>query len=139
LCLCHITHPLRIFAYLSFSLWSCLLECEVNSVYTQQTRHHVHKDGAVENVVTSSRSSEGEISTHSSPGSSSDTTRSDSTQPYSSLCASKSLPAQVCAVYELLWTFSLCHVVFFTVSHLPFGLSASLSRYHVFFYIIIPH
>jgi len=57
-----ITHPLRIFAYLSFSLWSCLLECEVNNVYTQQTRHHPHKDGAVENVVKSSRSSEGEIS-----------------------------------------------------------------------------
>ena len=133
LCFCH-THPLRIFAYLSFSLWSCLLECEVNNVYTQQTRHHAHKNGAVENVVTSSRSSEGEISTHSSAGPSSDTTRSDSTQPSSSLCASSSLPAQVCAVYELLWPFSLC-LVFFTVSHLPLRLSASLSGYHVFFYI----
>ena len=50
-----ITHSLRIFAYLSFSLWSCLLECEVNNVYTQQTRHHAHKDGAVENVVKSSK------------------------------------------------------------------------------------
>jgi hypothetical protein len=117
-------------------LWSCLLECEVNNVYTQQTRHHAHKDGAVENVVTSSRSSEGEISTNSSAGPSSDTTRSDSTQPSSSLCASSSLPAQVCAVYELLWPFSLC-LVFFTVSHLPLGLSASLSGYHVFFLHIL--
>ena len=50
-----ITHSLRIFAYLSFSLWSWLLECEVNNVYTQQTRHHAHKDGAVENVVKSSK------------------------------------------------------------------------------------
>jgi hypothetical protein len=57
---------------------------------------------AVENVVTSSRSSEGEILTHSSAGPSSDTTRSDSTQTSSSLCASSSLPAQVCTVYELL-------------------------------------
>jgi hypothetical protein len=37
----------------------------VNNVYTQQTRYHPHKDGAVENVVKSSRNSEGEISTHS--------------------------------------------------------------------------
>jgi hypothetical protein len=74
----------------------------VNNVYTQQTRHHAHKDGTVENVVTSSRSSEGEISTNSSVGPSSDTTTSDSTQPSSSLCESSSLPAQVCAVYELL-------------------------------------
>ena len=111
-----ITPPLRIFAYMSFSLWSCLLECEVNNVYTQQTRHHAHKGGAVENVVTSSRRSEGEIPTHSSAGASSDTTRSDSTQPSSSLCASSSLPAQVCAVYELLWPFSLCLLFFYRLS-----------------------
>ena len=125
LCFCH-THPLRIFAYLSFSLWSCLLECEVNNVYTQQTRHHAHKDGAVENVVKSSRSSEGEISTHSSAGPSSDTTRSDSTQPSSSLCASSSLPAQVCAVYELLWPFSLCLVFFHRLSSPSWSLCFSL-------------
>jgi hypothetical protein len=111
---------------LSFSLWSCLLECEVNNVYTQQTRHHAHKDGAVENVVTSSRSSEGEISTNSSAGPSSDTTRSDSTQPSSSLCASSSLPAQVCAVYELLWPFSLCLVFFHRLSSPSWSLCFSL-------------
>jgi hypothetical protein len=121
-----ITHPLRIFAYLSFSLRSCLLESEVNNVYTQQTRHHAHKDGAVENEVTSSRSSEGEISTHSSAGPSSDTTRSDSTQPSSSLCASSSLPAQVCAVYELLWPFSLCLVFFHRLSSPSWSVCFSL-------------
>jgi len=98
----------------------------VNNVYTQQTRHHAHKDGAVENVVTSSRSSEGEISTNSSAGPSSDTTRSDSTQPSSSLCASSSLPAQVCAVYELLLPFSLCLVFFHRLSSPSWSLCFSL-------------
>ena len=134
-----ITHPLRIFAYLSFSLWTCLLECEVNNVYTQQTRHHAHKDGAVENVVTSSRSSEGQISTHSSAGPSSDRTTCDSTQPSSSLCESSWLPAQVCAVYELLWPFSLC-LVFFSPSLISLLVSLLLSQDTMFFFTyIIPY
>ncbi len=31
-------------------LYIFVVLCEVNNVYTQQTRHHTHKDGAVENV-----------------------------------------------------------------------------------------
>ncbi len=98
----------------------------MNNVYTQQTRHHPHKDGTVENVVKISKNSEGEISTHSSAGPSSDTTRSDSTQPSSSMCASSSLPAQVCAVYELLWSFSLCLVFFHRLSSPSWSLYFSL-------------
>ncbi len=63
---------------------------------------------------------------HSSAGPSSDTTRSDSTQPSSSLCASSSLPAQVCAVYELLWPFSLCLVFFHRLSSPSWSLWFSL-------------
>ena len=63
---------------------------------------------------------------HSSAGPSSDTTRSDSTQPSSSLCASSSLPAQVCAVYELLLPFSLCLVFFHRLSSPSWSLCFSL-------------
>jgi hypothetical protein len=55
-----------------------------------------------------------------------DTTRSDSTQPSSSSCASSSLPAQVCAVYELLWPFSLCLVFFHRLSSPSWSLCFSL-------------
>ena len=123
------------------SLHICRFLCEVACLSVKWTMctHSKHVIMRTRTVLSRTwlkvpSSTEGEISTHSSAGPSSDTTRSDSTQPSSSLCASSSLPAQVCAVYELLWPFSLC-LVFFTVSHLPLRLSASLSGYHVFFYI----
>ncbi len=92
-----ITHPLHIFAYLSFSLWSCLLECEVNNVYTQQTRHP-HKDG-------------------------------------DDPCVHLHRFLHRCVQSMNFSYHSRSVLFFFTASHLPLGLSASLSGYHVFFYI----
>ncbi len=93
---------------------------------------------AVENVATSSRRSEGEISTHISGGPSSDTKRSDSTQPSSSLCVSSPLPAQVCAVYELFWPFSHCLVFVHLLSSPSWSLCFSL-RIPCFFLHLLYH
>ena len=126
-----ITHPLRIFACLSFSLWSCLLECEVNNVYTQQTRHHPHEDGAVENVVKKlwrwnfgtvqqdHRRIQREVIQH------------NLLHP----CVHLHRFLHRCVQSMNFSDHSRSVLFFFTDSHLPLGLSASLSGYHVFFYI----
>ena len=133
-----ITHPLRIFAYLSFSLWSCLLECEVNNVYTQQTRHHPHKDGAVENVVKSSRSSEGEISTQFSRTIVGYNEKWFNTTFFMPVCIFIASCTGVCSLWTYLTILALS--CFFSPPLISLLVSLLLSQDTMFFFTyIIPH
>ena len=123
------------------SLHICRFLCEVACLSVKWTMctHSKHVIMRTRTVLSRTwlkvpSSTEGEISTHSSAGPSSDTTRSDSTQTSSFLCASSSLPSQVWAVYELLWPFSLCLVLFHRLSSPCWSLCFSL-RIPCFFYI----
>jgi hypothetical protein len=103
---------------MSFSLWSCLLECEVNNVYTQQTRHHAHKGGAVENRI------QREVIQH------------NLRHP----CVHLLRFLHRCVQSMNFSDHSRSVLFFFTVSHLPLGLSTSLSQDTMFFFTyIIPH
>ena len=129
------------------SLHICRFLCEVACLSVKWTMctHSKHVIMCTRTVLSRTwlkvpSSTDGEISTHSSAGPSSDTTRSDSTQPSSFLCASSSLPSQVWYGQSMNFSDHSLSVLFcFTVSHLPVGLSASLSEYHVFCTYIIPH